>query len=306
MFAFHTCNQESASLEVGRVWKAIWTFLDSTDAKSRKATAEALSRISSCFSPPLISVAIQDQHNSSVIRKIILQVKEALDSLPYARAVPELLSIVSSMIKNLQCQPHRNAPTAVEILLMPLIIRIADLRTSKGFEYKEAADGTLSVGIQVLGVEVILNAIPLNVEPESRYVWCNFIPLNLYHPAHSNAGAEPRTFLLPLIAQHHPSSLLHFVSYFVPLSENMFDWQQKAESEGRQSEAKVWNVLIGQVWACLPGYCYCSPKLNEVRSRLRTIQFCLTKLCVAVFGHHLFTAFIPTSVRSTATSAFHP
>ena len=177
MVAFHACNQESASLEVGRVWKAIWTFLDSTDAKSRKATAESLSRVSSCFSPSLISVAIQDQHNSSVIRKIILQVTEALDSLPYARAMPELLSIVSSVIKNLHYRPDGKAHAA-EILLMPLIIHIADLRISKGFEYKEAADGTLSVGIQVLGPEVILHAMPLNVEPESRYVPCNSIRLN--------------------------------------------------------------------------------------------------------------------------------
>jgi len=275
MFAFHACNQESTSLEVGRVWKAIWTFLDSTDAKCRKATAESLSRVSSCFSSSLISAAIQDQRNSSVIRKIVLQVKEALDSLPYARAMPELLSVVSSMIKNLHYRPDGKAPTAAEILLMPLITHIADLRISKGFEYKEAADGTLSVGIQVLGPEVMLHAMPLNVEPESRYVSCNFIRFNFYQPAHSNAGAEPRTFLLPLIAQHHPSSLSHFVSYFVPLSEKMFDWQQKAESEGRQSEAKVWSVLIGQVWACLPGYCYCSPRLNEVKLRI-AIQSCLT------------------------------
>jgi hypothetical protein len=44
----------------------------------------------------------------------------------------------------------------------------------------------------------------------------------------------------------------------------MFDLQQKAEVEGRQSEAKVWSVLIGQVWAGLPGYCHESPKLKEV------------------------------------------
>lgn len=44
----------------------------------------------------------------------------------------------------------------------------------------------------------------------------------------------------------------------------MFDLQQTAETEGRQSEAKVWKVLIGQVWAGLSGYCYGSPNLKEV------------------------------------------
>lgn len=80
----------------------------------------------------------------------------------------------------------------------------------------------------------------------------------------SQPGVEPRAFLLPLLAQPHASPLSHFISYFVPLSERMFDLQQKAEVEGRQSEAKVWKVLIGQVWAGLPGYCHESPNLKEV------------------------------------------
>jgi ribosomal RNA-processing protein 12 len=79
----------------------------------------------------------------------------------------------------------------------------------------------------------------------------------------SMPNAEPRAFLLPLLAQPHPSSLSHFASYFVPLSERMFDLQQKAEFEGRQSEAKVWNVLVGQVWTGLAGYC-AGPNLEQV------------------------------------------
>jgi ribosomal RNA-processing protein 12 len=78
------------------------------------------------------------------------------------------------------------------------------------------------------------------------------------------AGREPRAFLLPLLAQPHPSSLAHFVSYFVPLSERMFDLEQKAKSENRPSEAKVWTVLIAQVWAGLPGYCWSKADTPEV------------------------------------------
>jgi len=81
----------------------------------------------------------------------------------------------------------------------------------------------------------------------------------------SAPGAEPRAFLLPLLAQPHSSPLSHFVSYFVPLSERMFDLQQKADMEGRQSEAKVWSVLVGQIWSGLSGYCSGSSDLKEVR-----------------------------------------
>lgn len=53
----------------------------------------------------------------------------------------------------------------------------------------------------------------------------------------------------------------------------MFDLQQTAESEGRQSEAKVWSVLVGQVWSGLVGYCWGTPDLKEVRA-IR-IVYCL-------------------------------
>jgi ribosomal RNA-processing protein 12 len=44
----------------------------------------------------------------------------------------------------------------------------------------------------------------------------------------------------------------------------MFNLQQNAESESRQSEAKVWTVLIAQIWAGLPGYCWPKADTQEV------------------------------------------
>ena len=80
------------------------------------------------------------------------------------------------------------------------------------------------------------------------------------------AGREPRAFLLPMLSQPHPSPLSHFVSYFVPLTERMFDLQVNADGEGRQSEAKVWSVLVDQIWAGLYGYCYGGIELKKVCS----------------------------------------
>ena len=81
---------------------------------------------------------------------------------------------------------------------------------------------------------------------------------------HRQAGREPRAFLLPLLSQPHTSRLGFFLAYFVPLTERMFDLQQKAEGEGRQSEAKVWSVLVEQIWTGLPGYCWGTVDLKQV------------------------------------------
>lgn len=91
----------------------------------------------------------------------------------------------------------------------------------------------------------------------------------------------------------------HFVAYFVPLTERMFDLQLTAETEGRQSEAKVWSVLVHQIWSGLSGYCYGTVDLREVllpdfgsRSSHNLISFPDTYTAT-------LTNAIPASVQST-------
>jgi ribosomal RNA-processing protein 12 len=174
MVAYNAVDQTASSEELPKVWSSVWKFLDSSDAATRKATAQSLCALSSCFSPALTSAAVLDQDGSSIIRKIISQITKALDSLAYARSIPELLSIISSIITNLRHRESKTSPTAAELLILPLIVRIGDLRISKGFEHKEAADATLSTAMHIIGPEVLLNALPLNLDPASRYVF-NFV-----------------------------------------------------------------------------------------------------------------------------------
>ncbi|KAI0332309.1 NUC173-domain-containing protein [Cubamyces sp. BRFM 1775] len=250
MLAYHHVNADECVSHLSKVWKALWTLLESPDAATRKATAEALSMVGRCFTPQTIKAAVKEKDTAdhkTPIRKIIAQTSASLDSLAYARAIPEVLSVISSLIESLRFRNgSRKNSTAAEQLLLPLITKIADLRVKKTFEYKEAADNTLGTAMKILGPEVVLRALPLNLETVDR-----------------QAGREPRAFLLPLLAQPHPSPLAHFVSYFVPLTERMFDLHTTAEAEGRQSEAKVWSVLVEQIWMGLPGYCWGTVDLKQ-------------------------------------------
>ncbi|CCM05445.1 uncharacterized protein FIBRA_07664 [Fibroporia radiculosa] len=250
MLAYHATDSDSCASEVGTVWRALWLFLETEDASTRKAVAQALDSVAQCFTPSLIVTALQEKDQSehkSVIARIIVQVSKAFESLAFARSVTDLLSVVSSLISHLRYRSgSRASPTAAELLLLPLIVKVGDLRIQKNFEHKEAADVVLSTAMRVLGPEVMLRALPLNLEPVDR-----------------QGGREPRAFLLPLLAQPHPSPLGHFLSYFVPLTERMFDLQQKAEIEGRLSEAKLWSVLVEQIWMGLPGYCWGTPDLQQ-------------------------------------------
>ena len=173
MLAYHQANPEECAAELGKVWKAIWNLLDSSEAVTRKAASDALATLGQCFTTSLIKAAVKEKGSDepkSVIGKIVAQTTKALDSLAYARAIPDILAVVSSLIENLKSRNgSRKNSTAAEQLLLPLITKVADLRVQKTFEYKEAADATLGVAMRVLGPAVLLRVLPLNLEQIDRY-----------------------------------------------------------------------------------------------------------------------------------------
>lgn len=269
MLAYHLADPDACATQVGEVWKVLWSYLESSQRAIRESTVDALQLVVKCFTPSMITSAVHGSGGAkTVLRKIISQVDKALGSLTFAAAVPEVLSVLSSLIQGLRYRNGpRTSPTAAETLLMPLIVRVADLRVQKTFEYKEAADHVCSTAMRILGPEVLLRQLPLNLEPADRYGFTLSILYAFNGNIPRQAGKEPRAFLLPMLSQPHSSPLSHFVSYFVPLTERMFDLQQKAESEGRQSEAKVWSVLMDQIWSGLHGYCYGPIDLKTVGHR---------------------------------------
>ncbi|KAF4598258.1 RRP12 family protein [Pleurotus pulmonarius] len=246
MHSFSTLDPVAAAAEVSKVWKKTWSYLEAKDSATRQAAVECLELLAHSFSPSFVQEATKDPSCKCALNQIIAQTAKALDTLAFARSMPELMAIISILITSLRHRDSSTSPTAAELLLLPIITNVGELRTQRGFEYKEAADSTLSTAMRVLGPHVILEILPLNLEPDDR-----------------QAGREPRAYILPLLAQPHPSPLGHFVTYFVPLSERMFDLQQKAETEGRQSEAKVWSVLVSQIWSGLAGYCHASVDLPQ-------------------------------------------
>ncbi|OAX40112.1 NUC173-domain-containing protein [Rhizopogon vinicolor AM-OR11-026] len=248
MFAYHVTDPSACAAEFSKVWKTVWSYFETNHTPTRKAVAESLALLTRCITSSMVQQAslTSGKAGKSSLQGIISQITKALDSLTFATAMQELLPVISALVSNLNIRAElEESTTAAEALLMPLVSKVADLRIQKTFEHKEAADAVLSTAMRVVGPAVLLAAIPLNLEPSDR-----------------QAGKEPRAFLLPMLNQPHPSHLGHFVSYFVPMSERMFNLQQKADSEGRQSEAKVWSVLVAQIWTGFAGYCHAPPDVK--------------------------------------------
>lgn len=158
--------------ELPRAWKSVWDYLESTDRDTRKSAAEALDLISTCFNPSLIEKALSDVRQGtdvSIIVKIVAQTQKALDSLTFAKSIPELLSVISSLVRALRFHSGvTTTPIAVEALMSGIVKKIGALRTQKNFEYKEDADKALGVVMGVIGPEALLRILPLNLEPSDR------------------------------------------------------------------------------------------------------------------------------------------
>ncbi|WRT66755.1 uncharacterized protein IL334_003718 [Kwoniella shivajii] len=180
--------------------------------------------------------------------KLINSITESMNT--HALRLPYLFNILQALISRLRLRvlPGEFAKvdetgrghTAAEELLMDIIKDVGDLRHQRGFEDKEGVDNVIGMAIEVIGVPVVLERLPLNIEPDS-------------------SGSTPypgRAHLLPLIRSRTTNDQLsYFAGYFRPLSERLFEKKVSAEDGGRAAEAKVWETVVVQIWDCWSGFC---------------------------------------------------
>lgn len=190
------------------------------------------------------------------LTRVLGAVTDALDA--HALRMTYLLTILSALVSRLRLRvtagdkpavdPKGTAPTAAEELLLPLVRDVGDLRTQKGFEAKDKVDEVIGMAIEVIGAQGVLEALPLNIEPDA-----------------SGQTPQPgRAHLLPLIRSRVTNdSLAFFANYFRPLSERIFERKVAAEDGGKAAEAKIWEVIVGQIWDCLPGFCEMPRDMKE-------------------------------------------
>lgn len=82
-----------------------------------------------------------------------------------------------------------------------------------------------------------------------------------YEKIRANASVQPNAYLLPLIPSLHFTPLSHFVTYFIPLSESLWELAEKSEKE---AEKKVYRVLMEQIWNAFASYCRGCWDIREV------------------------------------------
>lgn len=206
-------------------------YLESNDAVARNGVAQALAALlANSLSNETIEKAITEyqvsksqKKVSSPLSKTISHIRSSFDTLPYARAVPQMLTILASLIHCLSYRPALSSlpinaplpPSAAELLVLDMVKRAGELRIKKDFEYKESADEVLKSAMAVVGPEVLLKALPLGLLPEERYVTSS---LRIYYLNNPSEPPPPNPTLTSSLfskspTQHPYPTLSHTLSH---------------------------------------------------------------------------------------------
>ena len=220
-------NPDETFLKLPEIFDMISVFLGSMSHNIRVSASECLiSFLANCI--PASVIIEPSVYDEKVLEKLAKGAINLL-SVTYQAAWMEVFNVLSAMFEMLK---WRSSP-----FLNDAIKTIGELRGNDSFNGKKEADAVLGKAMEAIGPETMLSILPLNLSKPKT-------------------GSPGRAWLFPILRDSIiNTNLAHFRSEFVPLSETMF--QRVVENEGNQKsmEIKIFETLVQQIWALLPGYC---------------------------------------------------
>ena len=220
-------SPEDTFQKLPELFEIISGFLASSSHNIRVSASEGLiSFVVNCV--PITAILEPSVYEEKVLRKLA-KAATALLSVKYQSAWMEVFTVLSALFSVFRWR-------SID-LLDDVVKAVGELRGNDSFNGKKEADVVLGNAIEAMGPESVLRILPLNL-------------------AKPKSGQSGRAWLLPILRDHvQNTNLKHFRSEFVPLSENMFQRVLDAGDSEKTMETKIFETLVQQIWALLPGYC---------------------------------------------------
>ncbi|XP_036685217.1 RRP12-like protein isoform X2 [Balaenoptera musculus] len=115
---------------------------------------------------------------------------------------------------------------------------LCDLRLSPYSPHAAAVDRAVGAAVASMGPEVVLEAVPLEIDGSEETL--DF----------------PRSWLLPVVRDHvRETRLGFFTAYFLPLATTLKRKAMDLAQAGSTVESKIYDTLQWQIWTLLPGFC---------------------------------------------------
>lgn len=220
-------NPEDTYQKLPELFNIISVFLGSSSHNIRVSASECLiSFMANCIpSSVLLEPSIYDEKILERLARIAVD----LLSVKYQAAWMETFNVLGAMFDGLRWR--------ADPILVDVVRTVGELRGKDSFNGKREADAVLGKAIRAMGPESVLNVLPLNL-------------------ANPRSGQAGRAWLLPILRDFVSNTKLqHFKTEFVPLSEIMFQRVMDHGDAEKTMEAKIFETVVQQIWAILPGYC---------------------------------------------------
>ncbi|KAI9797500.1 MAG: hypothetical protein M1835_000056 [Candelina submexicana] len=220
-------DPEATFHKLPEIFRSISEFLASSSHNIRISASECLISFMATCVPDRVLLE-PSIHDEKILERLAKSASDLL-TVKYQAAWMEVFNVLSAMFESLR---WKSAP-----LLSGVVRAVGELRGSESFNGKKEADALLAKAISAMGPENVLA----------------ILPLNLMKP---QAGQPGRAWLLPLLRDNVSNTrLAHFKAELVPLSETIFQRVIENDRVEKTMEIKIFETLVQQIWAVLPGYC---------------------------------------------------
>jgi ribosomal RNA-processing protein 12 len=209
------------------LFNMISSYLASPSSNIRVSASECLvSFVANCIPDNvIIDPSVYDE---KTLEKLAKATKDLL-SVKYQAAWMEVFNVCAAMFESFK---WRSSP-----FLDDVVRTVGELRGNEAFQGKKEADNVLGAAIEAMGPAAVLAILPLNLIEQK-------------------AGQPGRVWFLPILRDSVTNTDLgHFRSEFVPLSEALYQKVMEYASAEKSVEVKIFETLVQQTWAILPGYC---------------------------------------------------
>jgi ribosomal RNA-processing protein 12 len=211
------------------------SFLTASSHNIRISASECLiSLLHTCIPDSVIlEPSIMDDKTLESVGRTL----KDLVNVKFQAAWMEVFNVLTAAFEVLRWRSHP--------LLDAIVENVGAMRSNDSFTGKKEADAVLSAAIRAMGPDNVLA----------------ILPLNLAKPVQGQPG---RAWLLPLMRGSVSNTrLAHFRSELVPLSETMFQRVLNHGNAEKTMDIKIFETVVSQIWACLPGYCELPLGLTE-------------------------------------------
>ncbi|KAL4777512.1 NUC173 domain-containing protein [Aspergillus nidulans var. acristatus] len=220
-------SPEDTFEKLPELFNMISSYLASPSSNIRVSASECLvSFVANCI--PASVIIEPSVYDEKTLEKLAKSTKDLL-SVKYQAAWMEVFNVCAAMFESFKWQ---SSP-----FLDDIVKTVGELRSNEAFQGKKEADNVLGAAIEAMGPEAVLKILPLNLIEQ-------------------RAGQPGRVWFLPILRDSVTNTNLgHFRSEFVPLSEALYQRVMEYASAEKTVEVKIFETLVQQTWAILPGYC---------------------------------------------------